>query len=384
MELIVGNDIGNSETKAVINDILIKQPSVTKRLTRKPDFTDLDEETNVAQLLNNLLVHVSSNAIKRDGRFFVGERANVSAKNENMNINLGSKYTDDIPIVMSLSMLSARAIQLHYHENKEVPSTLEVDVEMVTAIPASEYSKAKAAQMEKKFIDNEHIVTVYVGAKSVTVKLKFNFVKVTQEGVPALYAFIEADGAIMKYYKRVYPNDGLMPFDLKDKKILHADIGDGTTEYIYTKGLNPVLDACSGERRGVGHATEEAVVLLEDEVNGYANINRQQFTSMLRDESHRLHEYAEQFMDEASFIQSSQILEDIKDKYANNAGGDVDIITVYGGGSIVFQAYLYGLLIEFAETVHCKILWVPEEFALDMNATGMGILMRKVYSKRVS
>ena len=32
------------------------------------------------------------------------------------------------------------------------------------------------------------------------------------------------------------------------QKILHADIGDGTSEYIFSKGLNPVPDACWGEK----------------------------------------------------------------------------------------------------------------------------------------
>src|SRR5699024_3325101 len=383
MELVVGNDIGNSETKNIVNDVLIKQHSVIKRLLKKPDFTEVDDRKNVINLLDELVVNISSGALRRDGLYFVGKRANLSADNvENINIKLGNKHRNDIPIIMTLSMLSARAIQLHYQKENEVPSLIDLDVDMITAIPASEYSKEKAEQLQKRFLDHEHIVTVYVGGKSVTVKLNFNFVKVTQEGVPALYAFLESDEDILNDYRKIYPDDELEQKGLKDKKILHVDIGDGTTEYIYTIGLNPVVDACSGERRGVGHATEEATKLIKDEVGGYLDINRQQFIEMYRDETNNLHDLAKQFMSEARFLQSNQIIEDVEEKYISNTAGNVDIIAVYGGGSIQFKPELYDSLLEFAETVKCKLLWVPENYAVDMNVNGMMVLIEKVFSKQ--
>lgn len=47
MKLVVANDIGNSETKMIVNDTLIKQPSVVKRLLSKPNVM----ETNVEKTL---------------------------------------------------------------------------------------------------------------------------------------------------------------------------------------------------------------------------------------------------------------------------------------------------------------------------------------------
>src|SRR5699024_9094924 len=101
--MIVGNDIGNSETKTIVNDELIKQPSTIKRLLRKPNFTEDADEKNVANLLDELVVNVSSNALRRDGLFFVGKRANITADNvENININIGDKHRIDIPVIMTL------------------------------------------------------------------------------------------------------------------------------------------------------------------------------------------------------------------------------------------------------------------------------------------
>lgn len=382
MYLTIANDIGNSETKMKVNDVLIKQPSVIKRLFQKPNVTETNDDKNVTNLLDELVVNITSNAIKRDGLYFVGKRANITADQvDNMSIVIGGKYKHDIPVIMTLSMISARAIQLHYQEKKEMPSIINLDLLMTTAIPSSEFSHDKAKQLEKRFLDNDHVVIVYVGEKAVTVKLNFEHVKVTQEGVPALFALLESDKEILKEYNQFYKKN-VQPRDFKDKKIFHVDIGDGTTEYIYTIGVNPVNDACSGERRGVGHATEEALKLLKDEVGGYLNINRQQFVNILRDHSHNLHGLAIQFMSEARYLQANKILEDILEKYKNKTAGNVDVIAVYGGGSIQFEEELKDELLEFAKEVHCEVLWIPEKYAVNMNVNGMQVLNDKIFSKQ--
>ncbi|MYL43981.1 ParM/StbA family protein [Virgibacillus salexigens] len=383
MELKVASDIGNSETKMIFgeND-LFRQPSVIKRLFNKPDITETDIERIVNNLLDELVANVSSNAIKRDGLYLIGKRANITAdKVENINIKLGNKHKHDIPIITTLSMISARAIQLSYKENKHIPTNITLNVSMTSAIPASEYNTKKANLLQDRFLNDEHVVIVYVGEKAVTVKLTFERVKVLQEGVPALYALMESDKDILKYYNKQYKKEST-PKDFKNQKILHADIGDGTTEYIYTVGLNPVNDACSGERRGVGHATEEATKLLKDEVGGNLNINRQQFISILRDSTHKLHELADRFMQEARYLQSQLILEDIQEKYMANTAGNVDIIAVYGGGSIQFKDDLYEELVAFANEVHCEVLWIPMQYAVDMNVKGMQVLNNKVLFKQ--
>lgn len=385
MNLTVGNDIGNSETKTIVDDILIKQPSVIKRLIDKPNFTESGDQKNVINLLDDLVVDISSSALKRSGLFFVGKRANLTADGdvENINIDLGGKYKHDIPVVMTLSMVSARAIQMEYQKTNEIPSTLNLNIDMVTAIPASEYSKDKAEQLQKRFLNDYHLVSVYVGNNPVMVKIQFNFVKVTQEGVPALYSFLTSDENLLSDYKGMYIDDDLKPENLRNKKILHVDIGDGTTEYIYTVGLNPVVDACSGERRGVGHATEKAKELLKKEVSEHMEMNRQQFMSILRDPDHNIHEDANHLMRKARVLQSDRISEDVKKKYLNNAAGNVDIIAVYGGGSVQFKRELHDELKEFAEEVKCKLLWIPENYAVDANVNGMMVLMEEVFAKQV-
>lgn len=377
----MANDIGNSETKMIVNDTLIKQPSVVKRLLSKPNVMETNVEKNIANLLDELIVHVTSNAIKRSGLYFIGKRANMTAdKVENMNIKLGNKSKHDIPVLMTLSMLAARSVQLAYQENQELPPSISVDVSMTTAIPASEYSADQARYLEGRFTSNDHVVIVYVGETPVTVTLHFQTVKVTQEGIPALYALLESENEILKNYNEHYKKQAV-PKDFANKRILHVDIGDGTTEYIYTVGMNPVTDVCSGEKRGVGHATEEATQLLKEEVGGFLNLNRQQFMDIFRDPSHHLHDLAVRFMQEARYSQAQRILEDIQEKYSDIAG-NVDVIAVYGGGSIQFKEELYEELLDFANTVHCEVLWIPEKYAVDMNVNGLHVINQKILFKQ--
>lgn len=381
MKIVVANDIGNSETKMIVNDTLIKQPSVVKRLLSKPNVMETNVEKNIANLLDELIVHVTSNAIKRSGLYFIGKRANITAdKVENMNIKLGNKSKHDIPVLMTLSMLAARSVQLAYQENQELPSSISVDVSMTTAIPASEYSADQARYLEGRFTSNDHVVIVYVGETPVTVTLHFQTVKVTQEGIPALYALLERDNEILKNYNEHYKKQAV-PKDFANKRILHVDIGDGTTEYIYTVGMNPVTDVCSGKKRGVGHATEEANQLLKEEVGGFLNLNRQQFMDIFRDPSHNLHDLAVRFMQEARYSQAQRILEDIQEKYSDIAG-NVDVIAVYGGGSIQFKEELYEDLLDFANNVHCEVLWIPEKYAVDMNVNGLHVINEKILFKK--
>lgn len=382
MQLRIANDIGNSETKMIINGTLMKQPSVVKRLLMKPNVHETNNEKNIMNLLDELVVNVTSNGIKRNGLYFIGKRANLTADHiENMNIKLGNKYKHDIPVLMTLSISAARAVQIAFQESKDLPSSLSTTVLMTSAIPASEYTPDKAKYLEERFLSDDHVVIVYVGEKLVTVTLKFEKVKVTQEGVPALYALLESDNKILESYNSLY-NKNMSPRDFRNKKILHADIGDGTTEYIYTIGLNPVNDACTGEKRGVGHATQEAIQLLKEEVGGNLDINRQQFMDILRDQSHNLHTYAVRYMGEARYSQAQRILEDIQEKYMSKTAGNVDIIAIYGGGSIQFKDDLYNDLVDFANDIHCEILWIPQEYAVDMNVNGMNVLNDKVLFKQ--
>lgn len=388
MKLRVINDFGNSTTKTLINGERVDQPSVIKRIHGPEAVSENAIDKNLAKIFDELTVNISSPSLKRSGFFSVGTRANLDAiKSENMNIKLGKKSRNDIPLIMNLSITAAQAVQLSYNKNKKLPEKIDVQGTLTGAIPASEYTSDIAREFEERFTGKEntpiiHVVIVYVGQQSVTVTIKYDQAKITQEGIPALYALIEAPESILSKFRELYKDDpkysSMTQRDFLSLKGLGIDIGNGTTEYIHSRGVNPVLENCHGEKRGVGHVAEEAAGLLQNELNGHLKINRQRIDGILQDSQNNYHELAQKFMSEAQYGESNRILEDVQERFSI-IGGDIDFIMVFGGGSITFEEELYPSLIEFANDVRCVILWIPEEFAVDMNLNGLEVLHTKIF-----
>lgn len=393
MKFRVVSDFGNSNTKMRINGERIEQPSVIKRLHSPEPVPETDIEKNIANLFEELTVNISSPSIRRPGFFAVGLRANLDAlKSENMNIKLGKKAKHDIPLVMNLSLTAAQAVKQYYKKNKKLPEKIEVQGNLTGAIPASEYTSEIAKEFEDRFTGKAgspvvHVVIVYVGSHTVTVTIKYENAKITQEGIPALYALIEAPETILDKFRELYKDDpkrsSMTQRDFLTLKGLGIDIGNGTTEYIHSRGVNPVLQNCHGEKRGVGHAAEEAAKLLENELNGHLKINRQRFDEIMQDPQNNYHELAKKFMSDAQFGEANKILEDVQERYGV-IGGDIDFMMVFGGGSITFEEDLYPGLIDFANDTKIMILWIPEEFAIDMNLDGLEILHTKVFFPELS
>lgn len=375
-------DIGNSELKMMINGELIKQQNVNKRIFGRVKSKEGSLQHSVTNLMNDIHVHVTSNAIERDGKFYVGYRAaHSNGKPDALDIELGDKHKRDLPVVNVLSVMASKAVQTVYNEGEELPKNIEIPASLILAIPASEYEPSKARFLESRFKDNEHVVIVYVGEEKVTVQITFEVVKVTREGVPALYAIFEGESDMFTDFCELYKLENIDGQYFKDKKVLHADIGDGTTEYIYSNGLNPVPDACWGEKRGIGHAIEGAIKLLQEEYEGGVDINRQQFSELVTDSDDKKHDKAVEFLEETRYMQAQDIYNDIEKSYIYKTASKAEVLAVYGGGSIALKDDLYKKLLEFSRVNDIQLLWIPEKYATEMNVKGMEILSEKLLSK---
>nr|WP_090905495.1 ParM/StbA family protein [Paenibacillus polysaccharolyticus] len=374
----------------IIDDTFYSQPAVIKRLYTKPDESDKSIAAIVNNLMNELVVNISSKAIKRDGIYAVGNHANLTTTSDNMNIRLGNKHKHDIPVVMTLAMQAAHEIQNYYSTHNALPQTIEVNGSLAGSIPASEWNPAKAKILEDRFTENTHIVTVHIGKASVVVTINYKRSKITQEGLTGLYGFVfwkspktEATEPphILAKFRETYADKPellkLTPRDFATKKGLLVDIGSGTVELIHTHGLNPVLDNCTGKKHGVGHAAEAAAKLLTEETQGYLEVNRQRFDQILQDPTDNLYSMATSFMEEAQFSEANNILVAIQDQYST-IGGDIEFIMVFGGGSITFEPDLYDEAKKFADAVHCLLVWIPGEYAVNLNVYGLNILHKKV------
>ncbi|MGG3801209.1 ParM/StbA family protein [Metabacillus fastidiosus] len=386
VKLILANDIGNDKMKILEPGMkeVVKIPSAFKRISKRPSTYESDVNKNVANLLDQLLVHITSNSIKRSGIYMVGERAIQTTEGvSNMDIVSDKKHMAELPLINTLAYVAARAVQKDFNEKGALSLSLKAEVMMSSAIPASQHTVDTAKILEDRFMKEQHIVIVYVGSESVTVQLDFKKVKVTKEGIPALYAIFEAPSDMFKEFSSEYniPNISGSYF-ANNTKIMHVDIGSGTTEYVYSIGVNPRPEQCSGERYGVGHAIEEAIELMKDEREGLS-INRQQFAKYIEqpEQYQKDHSLAVECLKEARFNQSEAILRGIRRKYTTILSSDPEIVACYGGGSIEFKEDMYDELKEFADSVSAKVLWIPEKYAVDMNVRGLNILNKNILFK---
>lgn len=373
MNYIIGNDIGNASTEIALfkNDevVYFTQPSVISYLPTTPTGNDISEEVIMNNLLDNLTVNFFSPKVKQNGIYHIGNKSlSFSNTIRNMPIETGNKSSHDIPIIVSMSMFSAIALKDYYVEHKELPNELNINLKLATAVPSSEYTTEKAKLLENRFIQ-EHQVNIFVGEKSILVKVNVTHCKVTEEGKTSMLAFFNSDDSILRHYNETY-NKTATPSDFTEALSLQSDIGDGTSEFVFTDGPNPVAEGSDGLRTGVGHATASAITMYRDELGGnVGDITRQHFMELLT-KSNEKSRIAREMMQRGITGQAVKLIEAIEQYFATLTNSNADFFMVHGGGSIVFKDAMYNDLLDFAKQVRGEVVWIPEEFATHMNSKG--------------
>ncbi|MGE6553180.1 ParM/StbA family protein [Bacillus mycoides] len=383
MHYVVQNDNGNSEQKITINGELKKQANVYKKLTKKPTYLNLKPENVIPNLLENLNVSITSGAVSSPGMYFIGDKALKSSDSpNNLDIDVLKKYEQELPVINTSSFLAGYAVQEVFKKSGSLPNRIDLTVEMETCLPASEWTIENAEQFEKKYIDHIHTITVHVDAIDVVVNVNFEKVDVLQEGVSALFALINEidEKGIVGYrssnmfteFQKTYQLEEITGEYFESKRIQHADIGDGTTEFPLTEGYDFEHDKKSGKKYGIGHAIESAKEKLADEVN--VEIERQHFAEIIKDPNpnRRFKKLALAYLDEEKVEQADNIYSELT-KRLRKAQYNVDVVAVYGGGNIHMKDVLYDQLKEFCDKYGIKVLWIPKDFTTNMNVEGMTI-----------
>ena len=385
MKKIIGSDIGNSKTEIVLevngSEETLRQPSVISEVIASHVASDLSVPQIMNDLYNNLTVHITSNALKRSAMYMIGKKALKSSNKSNMEISLGNKSENDIPVVMTLGMIAASSVKEYYDANDELPESLSLSIDMVTAIPSSEYKKKTAEALEQRFIGTpRHIVVVHIGNEAVQVTLKFTNCKVTEEGKTSMLAFSTSDDAILSDYNNLYKSNKTVK-DFLDGTSLHVDIGDGTTEFTVINQLQPVPNMSRGERLGVGYASDLAVTLMKEEMNLGSRFTRQDFQEWLKKDG-RKGQFANECFQRAKHIQADEILKETMVSFSELASSDVDYIFVHGGGSILFKEVMLSELKKYAERNFAEVVWINSEYATSMNSRGTYILAKALFDKK--
>ena len=359
LDVKVGNDTGNSEHDIIINGVQICQPNVIAKVRKTPNLEELNQSKFIENIEKNLVVNIISKDVTT-GTYFLGEYALNSGESVK-SIEVGvdnNKSESDIVIINTIGQIAGFAVKKAFEENKLEVDSIKVNVDMGVALPISQHSKVVAKAFAQRFMEDKHIVNVETPEKSVTVEIVFDYVKILPEGVTTVFALENADDELFKSYNEKLGINELNSqyFKEKERRILHIAIGEGTTEYPITVGKKFDPNFIKGSNNGVGHAIDDS---LEEFINefGLANYSRQQFSKVVRDKSHKYHLTAMEILEFYLEKQSDEILQ-IAKKEMIKANNEVDLILVYGGGSILMRKSLESKLEKVCERGKIKLLYV--------------------------
>jgi plasmid segregation protein ParM len=381
----VGNDNGNSEHDLIIDGKLIQQPNVNCTVDELPWSEEQAPESFIKNLQEQLVVTVDSPAA-RPGMYYVGKFALESGEIlDNLQIGIDMKCDVDLPVVNTLAQIAAVAVQKSYEEGKKVPDHIDVEVDMATALPVTQHTDETSAKFEKRFTSGSHHVTVHLGIHRVTVKIVFPFTKVIPEATPVIFTLQKdasgnwREGEIFQEFVENYEMDKKFNGNyFKDKRILHVDIGDGSTEYPITEGNKFLRQFVHGSHHGTGYAIEEAL----DEFNRLIHLPdspRQFFSDVIKNPKHKYHARAIKTLKRPMESQVRQIVQNVK-RQLTKARNEIDLICVYGGGSILMRSLLYPRLEELCVEREMQLLYIPAGYAVQMNAMGLDSFVRgKIY-----
>lgn len=368
MKVKFGNDFGNSSIKLAVGDTIISQPSVFCKVASLDNLEELNSEHVLSSLYDKLVCTIESKALGNiPSTYYVGNYA-LTSGNYLTNIGVGGlndKASSDVPVVCSLAFMAAYAV-------KETPDTcadeIDLDVDMATAVPVSQYSKKIAKEYANRFMGS-HKVIVYLGSRKVTVNVNISYAYVLPEGIPSMY-----------YLTGKHSIPELKGCDFKSSKVQHVSIGEGTTEYPQTyDGVRFDPRFNFGDNSGVGKAAENVLDKFIAKIN-LEKYSRQQLMNVVRNPQHKFHDIAMPLFDMALEEQAQVILKNIR-KQLEKCDFEVDYVLIYGGGSVLMRRFLESSLTSYAEQRGIKVIFVPEEYAITLEANGLNSFVHsKIYS----
>lgn len=355
----VGNDNGNSEQDIIINENLIQQPNVFAKVAKLPNMDEVSKKFVLSNIHQNLIVSLEG------GTYYIGEYALKSGQ-RCRNIDVGidnNKIESQIVYVNTLAHIAGEAVA----ESKDFKNIIKVKVDMTTSLPVSYYGKRNANDFADKFLSKKHIVTVYVGNEEANVEIEFTYVKVIPEGVTAVFALQKNENLFEEYNKK--HKEKLSAEYFKNARILHVAIGEGTTEFPVTHDVNFDINFIQGTNNGNGHAIDRVIEEFKKE-KGLTKLTRQDYSQILLDKSHKYHDLAMELIEPALEDEAEDILK-MTEKVIQQANNEIDIVCVYGGGSILMKNALEERLISFCKRAQINLFYVDEKNAVTLEAQGL-------------
>lgn len=387
-------DVGNNEQVLMEDGLKYFQPSAIQRTDTSP-FTDEDDLSYaVKNIFNRLVVGISTtNEAVKNGLYLVGNLA-VSGDGSHTEMVVGEekKINSPVPYVMTMGMLAARGVQKAFEKDPTLSEQIKLKVNMTTGLPVLEWNKEEGDKFAKNFSGHTYNIMVYLGyGKAVSVEFEFEHIKVSSEASTTTFSlqvdeegnvregdiFAEFNNENEKILKEYY---GLSEIDgnfFDGKKILHTDIGDGTTDLVVTDGIKPVQKDSIGVNRGVGHVINRNLDEIA-EILGLSVVMRHNVSKILKDEASIQAKRKRKRIIEAmetSLKEEAEKIKNIIGKQLTKVQNEIDVVVVYGGGSILLKDYLKPILIDECSKREIPVLYIPAEYASTLYIEGLYFLL---------
>lgn len=398
VKMNVANDLGYGSVKAKVNDTKIHFPSVLA-LQREQDIAkpvEFDSEKEklsyLSDMINHMDVTVSSSAVKTQGRFLLGTAAvKSSLPMRAFDVNdFTGKSDNDLSIILTLGMIAAQRVALAVENDEDLSEQLNAEVNMTTALPVSEGKKNGIVDSYiNKYINSKHTVVFHNLKDPITVSLTFNKVYVALEGeVAQLYiqnSDIKLKGLIKKDFAKNYPELAaeIEVTDLvKIKNLLGIDIGEGTTDLVVIKDGKANAVSSTSLPTGYGNALQDAIDVLQTQ-----NMNfeaRSQLQDYLSQDVSPLAKRMQNKVRQTIFEQLAPFADKIVEaasKTMRKAGANVEVLYVYGGGSIPMleqtelRQKLAQKMKDFSGGIDVPVIWIDKSYAQILNEKGLELVL---------
>ncbi|GAB6453637.1 hypothetical protein CON36_35810 [Bacillus cereus] len=394
-EFKMGNDNGNANHDAVINNTFLTQPNVNRRIFNLKGYDNVSTTTALSEINDRIVATITSPSVS-SGIYLIGHSALNSGKKPNeFMVGYEKKSNSEIPMINTLGLVSAYAVKNHYEKTRRQPQngdTINVSIEMTTALPIREYYEDKKYKevFTEKYLTGPHTVMVHLGEVNVKVNIEFNKVYVTPEA-SSVYWFLDSvegnedlSNELFKELMEEYNLESVSGKKVSKSRILHVDIGSGTTEFpLTTPSPDPAF--ITGKDLGIGHAIDAILSDFGNEIN-IPELTRLEFDQILRKERNpQFHTKAYNKIEPFLREQANDILEELN-RQLRAARLDVDYILVYGGGSIPLKEFMYEEVKSLAEsTGKAQVIYAPASLAVKMNALGLNAFVNhEVFQKKTA
>lgn len=398
VKMNVTNDLGYGSVKAKVNDTKIHFPSVLA-LQREQDIAkpvEFDSEKEklsyLSDMINHMDVTVSSSAVKTQGRFLLGTAAvKSSLPMRAFDVNdFTGKSDNDLSIILTLGMIAAQRVALAVKNDEDLSEQLNAEVNMTTALPVSEGKKNGIVDSYiNKYVNSKHTVVFHNLKDPITVSLTFNKVYVALEGeVAQLYiqnSDIKLKGLIKKDFAKNYPElaTEIEVTDLvKIKNLLGIDIGEGTTDLVVIKDGKANAVSSTSLPTCYGNALQDAIDVLQTQ-----NMNfeaRSQLQDYLSQDVSPLAKRMQNKVRQTVFEQLAPFADKIVEaasKTMRKAGANVEVLYVYGGGSIPMleqtelRQKLAQKMKDFSGGIDVPVIWIDKSYAQILNEKGLELVL---------